>query len=289
MTALLGGFLGVLVAAGCVLAVMGLTPHVARPKLAANSRDWRATVRHLRAEVPDAAIGAAAGLLLGLVLQLPALAVVGALIGLTAPPLFRKQPSARAVVRGEAIETWVRGMAGLLVGGIGLEEAIRSSLPSTPPPIRPEVARLVARLQAQQPVESALRLWAEEMNDRTADLVAGTLIMGAETRRGGMAQALRGLTESLAEENRTLRRIEADRAGVQMSARLICVVTLGMLVFISTGPFGGPYRTPLGQVVLVLIGLADAALLRWMQSLISLPPRPLFLTDPATEHAGAPS
>lgn len=287
MRVLVGALLGVLVAAGLLLAVHALAsdgPTRGSPKPA---RDWRQLVREARADVRNAVIGAAAGLVVGLALQLPVMVIVGAVIGLTVPPIFAKQPSARVVARGEAIETWVRGMGGMLVGGVGLQDAIHSSLPSTPELIRPEVTRLVARLQAQQPVDRALRLWADEMSDRTADLVAATLLLGAETRRGGMAQALRGLTESLAEQNRVLRRIEADRSGVQMSARLICVISLGMLMFVVTGPFGAPYRDPLGQLVLIGIALAYAAVLRWMHSIIAIPARPRFLSDPASRPLGA--
>lgn len=289
MRALLGALLGALVVGGVVLAVIGLTPTAVRPRRTMPTRDWRQTIRNLRAEVRNGAVGAVAGLVLGLLLQMPALTIAGALIGVTVPPLFTKQPSAAVVARGEAIETWVRGMGGMLVGGVGLEEAIRSSLPSTPPLIRPEIARMVARLQAQQPIGTALRLWADEMNDRTADLVAATLLLGAETRRGGMAQALRGLTESLAEQNRVLRKIEADRAGVQMSARLISIISLAMLLFIAAGPFGAPYREPLGQLVLIVIAAAYAGVLHWMRTIINIAPRPRFLSDPATEVVGARS
>lgn len=289
MRTLIGAVLGVLVAAGVLLVAVGLTPSPARPAQRWTDTSWRERIRHARAEVRNAVVGAAAGLVLALVLQMPALVVVGALIGLTVPPLFTKQPSALVVARGEAIETWVRGMAGMLLGGVGLEEAIRSSLPSTTARIRPEVARMVARLQAQQPVATALRLWADEMNDRTADLVAATLILGAETRRGGMSAALRGLTESLAEQNRVLRRIEADRAGVQMSARIVAVISLGMLIFVAAGPFGAPYREPLGQLVLIVIGAAYAGLLRWIHTIIAIPPRPRFLSDPANHPTAVTS
>lgn len=288
MRVLIGALLGVLVAAGVLLAVHALTSTDRAAGSSKLAQDWRAVVRGAGVDVRNAVMGAVAGLVLGLVMQMPVMAIVGAVIGLTVPPIFAKQPSARVVARGEAIETWVRGMAGMLVGGVGLQDAIRSSLPSTPELIRPEVTRMVARLQAQQPIDRALRLWADEMNDRTTDLVAATLLLGAETRRGGMAQALRGLTESLAEQNRVLRRIEADRSGVQMSARLICIISLGMLMFVVTGPFGAPYRDPLGQVVLIGIALAYAAVLRWMRSIISIAPRPRFLSDPAAPAVGAP-
>lgn len=286
MRVLIGALLGATVVVGVLLAVIGLRPSTARPQRLQPRQDWRERIRTARLEVRNAVLGGVVGLLLGLVMGMPAMVIVGALIGLTVPPLFAKQPSALVVARGEAIETWVRGMAGMLVGGVGLEEAIRSSLPSTPARIRPEVARMVARLQAQQPIATALRLWADEMNDRTADLVAATLILGAETRRGGMSQALRGLTESLAEQNRVLRRIEADRAGVQMSARLISVISLAMLIFVAAGPFGAPYREPLGQLVLILIALAYAGVLRWMHAIISIAPRPRFLSDPASPAVG---
>ncbi len=281
MTEMVGALLGLLVAGGLMLLVVGLRPRpepVSRERVRepSTSRLWRSGARFR-----DVVVGAVVGAILAAVSGLPVLVIVCAALGVTGPPLFRQPASVRVLARQEAVETWVRALTGMLTGGVGIEVAIRTSLPSTPPAIRPEVTRLVARLQSQQPLEASLRRWADEMDDRICDLVAGVLIMGAETQHGGLSRALADLSTSVAEENRMMRRIEADRAGTRTVARIVAGISVVMFALVMAGPFGDAYRDLLGQLLLVVFGLAYAAMLHWMTVLSKLPPRPRFLTDPA--------
>ena len=76
------------------------------------------------------------------------------------------------------MEEWTRSLSGVLTVGIGLEEALVATLRSAPDPIRPEVTRLVARLRARWSTEEALRMFADDLDDATGDLVAANLILG---------------------------------------------------------------------------------------------------------------
>jgi len=103
--------------------------------------------------------------------------VPAALAGL--PVLLSPPSAALKIDRLEAMEEWTRSLSGVLTVGIGLEEALIATLRSTPDPIRPEVTRLVARLRARWSTEEALRMFADDLDDATGDLVAGNLILGA--------------------------------------------------------------------------------------------------------------
>jgi tight adherence protein B len=154
------------------------------------------------------ASGMLAWLLTGLALMV--LAVPVAVLGL--PRLLRASPSAAAVDRLEALEEWTRNLAGVLAVGVGLEQAITASLRSSPETIRPQVATLVARLSAGWPTDAALRAFSDEVDDATGDLVAASLILSAQRRGAGLVAVLEGLAASVAEDVRTRRAIEADRA-----------------------------------------------------------------------------
>lgn len=279
MNATMGALLGLAMAGGLVLLVLGLRrrPEQITPDRVEIPLGQR--IRSARGEVRNATIGGVIGVLAAIGTGMPALIPICAALGVTAPPLFGKPPTSRGLARAEAVETWVRGLTGMMTGGNGIEDAIRTSLPSTPAPIRPEVARLVARLHAQQPIETALRLWAEEMGDRIADLVASALIMGAGTRRGGVSQALEDLAASVSEQTRTMQRIEAERAGTRSATRIITGLSVAMFAFIVLGPMGDPYRDLLGQLVLLILGLMFAGVLRWMAMLSQGKKRPRFLTS----------
>lgn len=284
---LLGALLGLTIVGGVVLLVLGLQRRPERVKPDRVEIPLFQRIRSARADVRNALIGALTGAVLAVATGMPALVVVCAALGYTAPPLFSKPPNTKVLARAEAVETWVRGLTGMLTGGTGIENAISTSLPSTPPAIKPEVARLVARLRAQQPVEIALRNWAEEMNDRISDLVASALIMGADTRRGGLSQALEDLSSSVAQQTRTMQRIEADRAGTRSATRIIAAMSVAMFIFIVLSPIGEPYRDPLGQIVMVVFGLLYAGVLRWMYRLSQGKARPRFLSTPNRGSVGA--
>lgn len=288
MNAALGALLGALVVVGLILLVWGLRPSPVRPR-----RHGPSIIDRLRARLRTAGVRARAllvGIVLGVVLTsisgLPVLMILIPAFALTLPSLFTKPPVQVKIAQAEALETWIRGLSGVLVAGIGLEEAIRTSLPSTPAPIRAEVARLVARLQAQQPIETALRSWADEMDSQISDLVAAALIMGARTRRGGLAKALEDLSAAVADQTRMLHTVEAERSGPRTTARIVMGIMIAMFTLVMANPqMSAPYATPLGQLVLLAIGLGYIGLLRWIKSIVEGKPKSRFLTS---SPVGAP-
>jgi Flp pilus assembly protein TadB len=151
---------------------------------------------------------------------------------------------------------------------VGLEQAIIATLRSTPDPIRPEVATLVARLRARWTTAAALRAFADDLDDATGDLIASSLLLGASRRGTGLASVLEGLAQTVAEDVRIRRAIEADRAKPRAAARWITLLTVGVLVVLPvSSDYITPYRTPFGQLVLAALLAAYAGCLWWMQSM----------------------
>lgn len=207
-----------------------------------------------------------------------------AVVGL--PTLLSAPPSAARIDRLEGLEEWTRALAGVLTVGVGLEEALRSTLRSTPESIRPEVTKLVARLRARIGTEEALRAFADDLDDATGDLVASYLILGARRRGQGLASVLESLAESVSADVRARRAIEADRAKPRTTARLVTIITISVLGFLTfTGDYIKPYGSPLGQMILVLLLSAYVGLLMWMRNMAKGEPFPRFLGDAAREGA----
>ena len=86
------------------------------------------------------------------------LIVPASLAGL--PYLLSSPESASKIERLEAMEEWTRSLSGILTAGVGLEQALISTLRSTPEEIRPEVTRLASRLRARWGTERALRAFS---------------------------------------------------------------------------------------------------------------------------------
>ncbi|CCH72763.1 Type II secretion system protein [Nostocoides australiense Ben110] len=282
---------GALVVAGIIGVILGVRRTPVAPPAPRRRNQSRLSSRWAGME-RRSKILAVAGLIAGALIYLftgwliAVVLVPLAAVGL--PTLLSAPPSAARIERLEALEEWTRALAGVLTVGVGLEEALRSTLRSTPEAIRPEVTTLVARLRARISTEEALRAFADDLNDATGDLVAAYLILGARRRGQGLASVLESLAESVAADVRARRAIEADRAKPRTTARWVTIITISVLGFLTlTGDYISPYGSPLGQLLLILLLSAYVGLLIWMRNMAKGEALPRFLGDAAREGAHA--
>ena len=265
---LVAGVAGSLVMLGLVLLVVGFcgsAAALARTPAPRRPAGGRTTQWHRWRWVVAVAVGAVAWLLTGLPVAAPiaALAVIG-LPGLVST----STEASRRIDRIEAVEEWTRRLADVLAVGVGIEQAIIVSVRTVPEPIRSEVTRLGARLQARWDTEVALRAFADDLNDPIGDLVVAALILAQRRRGPGLAGALTAIANSVSEEVAARRRVEADRAKPRTTARWVTIITLGTIVVGSLNTtYMAPYSTPVGQLVLLAVAVAYAGALFWMKSL----------------------
>jgi tight adherence protein B len=284
MSTVLIAVAGALVAGGLLALVCGL---LARPVPAA--RPQRSSTRRARVS-PRTRMLAGVGLGIGALVA----ALTGWVIALAIAPLalagipvlLAAPPAQREVARLEAMEEWVRTVAGTLGAGVGLEQALLRSLRSTPEPIKPEVTRLAGRLRARWATEDALRAFADDLDDLTGDLIAANLALGARRRGGGLATVLGALAESVGQDVRARREIESDRAKPRANARLITGITLVVLVFLSlSGDYIAPYGTPVGQVLLGTFLALYVGMLIWLRTMARGKAMPRFIGTTVAEGA----
>lgn len=208
--------------------------------------------------------------------------VLVAIVGL--PWLLAPTKSDRTLIeRLDALAEWTRRVADLIELGAGLENAILTSRATCPAIIDSYVGDLVSRLQSRWRPDEALRVFAAELGDATADKIAAALILRADDRGPGLASALKDLATSVREEVRQRRAIEADRAAARMAVRWITYITLAMiaLVVVINRDYAQPYHSAMGQIVLFTMGLAYVGTLMWMRSLAADKVNPRFLVaDP---------
>jgi Flp pilus assembly protein TadB len=283
MTTILPALAGGLVALGLLGVVIGLHPTAIPPREPTAASRRRALNRRTRVLLlAGGALGLVGWLITGWILALVIAPV--AVIGL--PTLLSAPPAATQIARLEAMEEWTRSLSGVLTVGIGLEQALVATLRSTPAPISDEVHRLVTRLRARWDTEKALRAFADELDDATGDLIAANLILGARRRGAGLASVLEGLAESVGADVRGRRQVEADRAKPRATARWVTLISASVLVVLAlSGTYVEPYRTPVGQVLLVLFLSAYVATLIWLRRMAAGKPLPRFLATRAVAEA----
>jgi tight adherence protein B len=283
MNTVLGALVGLLVTGGALAVLVGLRP---AGEAVPRTPTWH---RH------DAASGWArwrwvvagtAGLLAWLLSSWPIVGLIIATTILGLPVLLStSRVAALGITRVEAVEEWTRRLSDILVVGVGLEQAITTSLRSVPEPIRPEVSSLVARLGARWPTEAALRAFADDLGDATGDLVVASLILGHRRRGPGLARALTAVADSVAEEVAMRRRVEADRAKPRATARAVTLITLGVVALGALNrTYLTPYGTPLGQLVLLGVTGMFVGALAWMRALTLSAPQPRLLRTQGVER-----
>ena len=278
MTSLIPAVAGALVAGGLLALLIGLrrTPVVeATPGRSDRFRGLQPLSRRAGLLL---LVGLGVGVVAWLITGWPLAVLMAPAAAVGLPMLLAAPPAAARIGRLEAMEEWTRSLAGVLTVGVGLEQALVATLRSTPAPIADEVGRLVARLRARWTTEDALRAFADELNDATGDLVAANLILGARRRGAGLASVLEGLAESVATDVRARRQVEADRAKPRATARWVTLISASVLVILAvSGTYVEPYRSPLGQLILVALLSAYVATLIWMRRMAMGRPLPRFL------------
>jgi Flp pilus assembly protein TadB len=286
-TALFSALFGMMIVAGLIVLAIAVRPYtpVARP-IRPRPRLLTAVSGMSPRSRMVLAASVAAGLVIAATTGWVAAVVIVPAAALGLPYLLSPPPTAAQIRRVEAMEEWTRSLAGVLGAGVGLEQALTATLRSTPEPIRPEVTQLVARLRARWDTETALRAFADDLDDVTGDLVAANLILAARRRNRSLAHALQGVAESVAEDVSSRRRVEAGRAKPRGSARLVTGFSLTVLVVLAvTGDYVAPYGSPAGQVILLVLLTAYAGALLWMKKMAQGQPFPRFLGPQA--RAGA--
>lgn len=283
VTSLLGALAAMAIVAGGLLVVAGLRKSPPRPdadgptRKRTPARAGRFTSRVRR----RAAVGLGVGVLLWLLTGYFVAVLITPLALLILPTLVAASPQAGVIERIEGIETWTRSLTGVLDVGVGLEEAIVSaSLRATPPAIEKEVRLLVARIRARSDLPTALRAFSVDLDDATGEIMVVALISGATQRGKGLVDTLETMADTVSEEVRIRRTVEAERAPGRTATRTVTIFSVVFLAALFTlTDFMAPYSSPLGQVLLGFFLVAFLLSLQWMQSLSKTKPLPRIIGD----------
>jgi len=238
-----------------------------------------------RARAVRISAAVAAGLLVGVATGWPAAGLLGLAAALTLPDvLVVGRQVSEQTARIEAVAAWAEQLRDSLAGASGLLQAIAATGPRAPLAIRAEVGVLADALRRPDiPPGEALETFADALADPTADLVVAALDL-ALTRQGGQLGALLGELAATARDDAALRlRTVAGRARIRSSARIIIGTTVllaaGLVAF--SPAFAGPYGSPAGQLMLLVVGGVFALGTGWLarMSRIPVPARTLIARE----------
>lgn len=264
-----------LIGSGILVGIAGFYPSAPteRPIRPRRPRMHRATQIKL---IAGLAGGVAAAAVTGWIVLIPL--APAAVIGI---PYVLSKGGGDDIKRLDALDEWTRSLSGVLGAGSSLEQAIIATRSTAPELLRDQVDALVARLRSRMSTEQALRLFADEIGDTTADKIAMALILGARRRNVGLVAILEDLAESVGEDVAARRLVQAERAKQTTTVRWITLITL--LVFggflLLGGAYVAPYGTPIGQPVLAVLLTIYAAVLVWLRRMNRSEPLPRLLGE----------
>jgi Flp pilus assembly protein TadB len=279
---------GSVVGGGVLLLVVALRGLPARPaKVRGRSRE-----ELVRTLTTQTAIAVVVGALVLIVTRWPVAGVGAALLTLGWHGIAGGAAEERkAMARLEALAAWTESLRDTIAGAVGLEQAIPSSLRAAAPVLQPPLRTLVDRLHTRMPMPDALRRFADDLDDPSADLVIGALILNAKLRGPGLREMLGALSTSARAELDMRRRVEADRRTTRRSVQIVVGVSVGtsLLLAIFNRPYVRPYNDFLGQMVLsVVVGLYALGFI-WLRRLAKYEMPQRFLGSTDAPQPGVPT
>ncbi|MGI8328686.1 type II secretion system F family protein [Actinomadura scrupuli] len=273
---------GAVLGGGVLLLVMSLRGFPVRPGKPASGRDLRDLLSVFGRRL---AIAAGVGAVVLIATQWVVAAVGAGLLVLGWNGIAGGAGEERkAMVRLEGLAAWTESLRDTIAGAVGLEQAIPASLRAAAPALQPPLRVLVDRMHTRMPMAEAMRRFADDLDDPSADLVIGALILNARLRGPGLRDMLSALATSARAELDMRRRVEADRRTTRRSVQIVVLVSVGtsLLLAIFNHDYVQPYDSFLGQLVLIVVIALYAAAFLWLRRLAryELPQR--FLAEPGT-------
>lgn len=226
-------------------------------------------LRAWRAGLGPVLLGSAAGAGIAayLLTGWPSAALLAVMAVLILPKHLGKDNAAVAEqARIEAVATWTQQLAGTMSAAAGLEQAIVAASETAPPALRTPALGLAGRIRQGERTAVALAAFADEVADETCDLVVAALISASRGQAGNVAELLGELADTAGERVEMRLRTGAERAKVRTQVRaviIIVVVTVAGMCLLARS-YLAPYSSPLGQVVLLVVGALFAASFAWM-------------------------
>ncbi|GII90945.1 type II secretion system F family protein [Sinosporangium siamense] len=280
-------FAGAFVGGGLFLlgvAIRGVRP---RPAAADRKARRRELIRVLSTRTAVASISA---VLVLVVTGWPVMAAGAVLLVIGWRGLSGGAGEERAAMRRlEGLAAWTESLRDTIAGAAGLEQAIPSSIRAAAPMLRPHLRSLVDRLHTRMALPDALRIFADELDDPSADLVIAALILNAKLRGPGMRDVLSALAVSAREELDMRRRVEAERRSTRRSVQIVVgtAIAFAAALVVFNPSYVEEYNNLLGQAVLLVVAGLFGAGFAWMRRLARFD-KPARLLGRFTDRAERP-
>ena len=229
-----------------------------------------------------AVVALAVGVVVAAVTRWPVGGVLAAALVASWHALFgQRAASDTEISRIEAIAAWAEMLRDTMAAASGLEQAITTTATIAPSAIRTDVTTLAMRVETREvTLAEGLADLADALGDPTGDLVVAALISAADRRARSVAELLGALAASAREDAGMRLRVQAGRARIATTARIVtsCTLLLGGGLVLFKRDFLSPYGTAEGQTVLAIVGAIFALGFWWLSRMSGISSPQRFLT-----------
>jgi tight adherence protein B len=192
--------------------------------------------------------------------QVPAFALLAAILGAAAPVLWLRGRGRRLTRAHRAL--WP-DVCDLLVAsvraGLALPDAVASLQTSAPAALRPAFAAYARDIAASGHFDASLDRLKATLSDAVADRILETLRMARQVGGSELVPVLRSLSTAVRADAAVRAEVEARQSWVRGAAVLGVIAPWVILVLLALRPEGSrAYSSPEG-VVLILVGAAVSA------------------------------
>lgn len=157
-------------------------------------------------------------------------------------------------------------------GGMTLSESIEEIATKMRPPVSQEFSLIKERIDAGQPVSSALQAADRRLQLPRLSLIFQSIVVSQE-RGGRLASLMDQLSESTREIMRVEDRVKTETSGLVLSSRImVCMPVLicGILYLADPGQVTMLFNTPIGNLILLTAVTLNIIAFRMMKKLIEM-------------------
>lgn len=230
------------------------------------------------------AAGAVLGLVVAVVTRNLVFGVVAGTVAGMWPQIVGGGKAERAgLAKLEGLAQWTESLRDLAQKGAGLESVVPKTVDTAADVLAGPLRLLSRRLSVKVPLPQALALFADEVDDASADMVVAALALAARQRRGKLSDVLTALSASLRDELTQRTKVMRERNGIRREALQVALLTAGL---VAAANLFAPPTVPGGdggafQVVSLMLAGAYVWVFARVRKLAEPEPEPRFLSSAA--------
>ncbi len=168
----------------------------------------------------------------------------------------------------EAIALWLEGVRDALRSDASLQQVLYRVAANPPAPLADALGRFERRGRQGVPLTEALALLADDVAHPTADVAVASMAQSLELSGGRVRQQLDELAATARHELAMRERVDRIRARFDFATKAMMLLAALIIAYLwLVGRVTDYYRTPTGQVTLVLPVATWVLSLAWMRHL----------------------